>query len=130
MLLERGKKTGKGHAQGVETGDQLAPLENALRVRQQARRRSYSRKFGEQLNARAHLWRARRVTHHSCKLAEHRPPLRGPRFCSKGRNRGSQEQGPQDSESPLFHVSYLPGAVLAVVLASGFTVKSAVREMV
>ena len=38
----------------------------------------------------------------------------------------------QDSELPLFHVLYLPGAVLAVVLASGaaFTVKSAVREMV
>src|SRR5207253_3542335 len=72
------------------------------------------------------------VTHHPRKLAEHSLGLRGRRFDSKGRNRSRQDQGPQDSELPLFHVLYLPGAVLAVVLASGaaFTVKSAVREMV
>src|SRR2546429_242506 len=79
-----------------------------------------------------HLRRARSVPHPPRKLAEHRLGLRGRRFDSKGRNRSRQDQGPQDSELPLFHVLYLPGAVLAVVLASGaaFTVKSAVREMV
>ena len=132
VLFEGRKKTGKGHAQGVETGEQLVPLENALRVRQQARQPSNACKFGNKLNARAHLRRARSVTHHPRKLAEHRLGLRGRRFDSKGRNRSRQDQGPQDSELPLFHVLYLPGAVLAVVLASGaaFTVKSAVREMV
>ena len=57
---------------------------------------------------------------------------RGRWFRSKQRNRSGQDQGPQDSEPPLFHVVYLPGAALAVVFDSGgaFTVKSAVREMV
>src|SRR5437660_3291487 len=109
-----------------------APLGKGMPAQPQGSHAINGCKFGNKLNARAHLRRARSVTHHPRKLAEHRLGLRGRRFDSKGRNRSRQDQGPQDSELPLFHVLYLPGAVLAVVLASGaaFTVKSAVREMV
>jgi len=77
VFFEGGKKSGKGNAQGVQAGDKLVALENALRVRQQAVRRSSSQKFRSQLDARAHLRRTRRITHHSRKLAEDGLGLRG-----------------------------------------------------
>jgi hypothetical protein len=58
--------------------------------------------------------------------------LRGRRFRREGRNHGSQDQGPKDSEPFLFHLFYLPGAATAAAFVSGaaFTVKSADFEMV
>ena len=132
VLFKGGKEAGKGNAQGVKAGNKFVALENALRIRQPVVRRSDWRQFRNKLDVCAHLRRARRVTHHSRKLAEDWLSLRGRWLRSKRRKASGQHQGPQDSESPLFHVTYLPGAALAAVLSCGaaFTVKSAVREMV
>ena len=113
MFLEGRKKTGKGNAQRVQAGDKFAALKNSLGICQQDVRGRYSRGFGSKLDTCAHLRRARRVTHHSCKLAEDRLRLRHRRLNSKRRNANGQDQGPQDSEMPSFHDTYLPGAALA-----------------
>ena len=132
MLFKGGKKTGKGNAQGVEAGDKLAALENSLRIRQQVVRRGHSGEFRSKFHCRPHLRRARGIPHHSRKLPRNGLGLRGRWFHNKGRKASCQDQGPQNSELPLLHVCYLPGAALAAVLNScgAFTVKSAVREMV
>src|SRR5690349_16766142 len=108
MFFEGRKKTGKGNAQRVKAGDKFTALKNSQGIRQQNVRSCYSRGFGSKLHTCAHLRRARRTTHHSSKLAEDRLRLRRHWLHNKQGNASGQDQGPQGSETPLFHVTLPP----------------------
>src|SRR5262249_40771993 len=133
VFFKSGEKTGEGDAHGIKSRRQLVTLKHAARVGEQTQRGHAAWRLGRELHTCAHLRRASVVAYPSCKLAKHRLRLRRQRFARQKDDRSSQDQGPQGSESPLFHVSYLPppGLAVAVLIACGaFTVKSAVREIV